>query len=130
MEHLLGIADPTTIFNVETPAADGQCQRSRWHWYLAQIQTMLSKLYGPPVHAVLVAIDEAVRRDDHVGQQLIFFWCLNQEVALQRFEGQRSNHAKLTTFLPILRRHTEEVLDFKIQPDEYVQRCLESYIVS
>lgn len=93
--------------------------------YIVRIQEMMVVLYGDSLRDFV----ETLNGMDLTCKRLIYLCCLHREKSMQDYERTRSG-TKLDVFLGALDLHTKELLDFKQEIEEYVQLCLESYVVS
>jgi len=100
---------------------------SLWDKYMNGMLTMLTKMYGPRLNSLY---DILKKKDLPIHKkQLSFLMTLNHEQALKDHFLQMES-IKTKRFFVSLHRQTEDFLDFKLNEQEYVDKCIEAWILA
>ena len=101
--------------------------------YMTGIQTLLTTLYGED-DALQTTLLTQFSTDMSVPKQLfVFLTTLNKEDALKRYilDQPGQSEAKLERFWAALRRLTDtKLLSFSCTETEYIQLCIEHWIIA
>jgi hypothetical protein len=101
--------------------------------YMTGIQKLLTTLYGED-DALQTTLLTQFDTELTVPQQLfVFLTTLNKEDALKRYirDQPGQSEAKLERFWAALRRLTEtELLSFSCTETEYIQRCIDHWVIA
>ena len=98
--------------------------------YMLGIKKLLVALYSQSLDTTLMT---QLDTPDLQKQLFVFLTVLNREDALQRYilDQDPDHHKKLKQFLSSLQRITEnELLTFTCTETEYIQRCINEWIIA
>lgn len=94
--------------------------------YMKSIETLVVSRYGEQSQVIFTSSIDTVPK-----KQFLLLMTLYQEETLRNhFLKDDAYQKKCTLFFENLRRATDRLLDFKMKKEEYVQQCIDAWVIS